>query len=174
MAQAGSPVPESGSFHPKTRATFKNEGGVFEKLKVICHAEQNAILNAARVGVAIEGGAIFVTKFPCLTCCNAMIQAGIIRIYTHDEWYWNDDPFDRDHSRKKDVLRQAHIKVDAPYHRDYSPQEPTNPKKKNGAMRASKIPVTTRTTAEGDQGNSASRESKNWLSLKTIPRLTYI
>src|SRR5205823_2119474 len=110
MAQAGSPVPESGSFHPKTRATFKNEGGVFEKLKVICHAEQNAILNAARVGVAIEGGAIFVTKFPCLTCCNAMIQAGIIRIYTHDEWYWNDDPFDRDHSRKKDVLRQAHCR----------------------------------------------------------------
>src|SRR5271163_85167 len=30
-----------------------------EKLKVICHAEQNAILNAARIGVAIEGANIF-------------------------------------------------------------------------------------------------------------------
>jgi dCMP deaminase len=51
-----------------------------EKLKVICHAEQNAILNAARIGVALEGASIFVTKFPCLTCCNAIIQAGITRI----------------------------------------------------------------------------------------------
>ena len=48
-----------------------------EKLKVICHAEQNAILNAARIGVAVEGASIFVTKFPCLACCNHIIQAGI-------------------------------------------------------------------------------------------------
>jgi dCMP deaminase len=56
-----------------------------EKLKVICHAEQNAILNAARVGIAIEGATIFVTKFPCLACCNHIIQVGIARIYTHDD-----------------------------------------------------------------------------------------
>lgn len=30
-----------------------------EKLKVICHAEQNAILNAARTGVAVEGATIY-------------------------------------------------------------------------------------------------------------------
>jgi dCMP deaminase len=48
-----------------------------EKLKVICHAEANAIYNAARMGVALEGASIFVTKFPCLACCNAIIQAGI-------------------------------------------------------------------------------------------------
>jgi len=109
-----------------------------EKLKVICHAEQNAILNAARVGVALEGASIFVTKFPCLTCCNAIIQAGITRIYTHDERFWDDDPFDGDHSRKKSILRQAHVKVDAPYHPQYAPHEQIDPHKKKRPMRETK------------------------------------
>ena len=48
-----------------------------EKIKVICHAEDNAILNAARIGARLEGATIYVTKFPCLQCCNAIVQAGI-------------------------------------------------------------------------------------------------
>lgn len=107
-----------------------------EKLKIICHAEQNAILNAARMGVGLKGSSIFVTKFPCLPCCSHIIQAGINRIYTHDDRYWDDDPFDKDHSRKKSMLRQAGIKVDAPYHPDYAPKEQINPKVKKGPMRA--------------------------------------
>jgi len=102
-----------------------------EKLKVICHAEQNAILNAARVGGhALEGATIFVTKFPCLTCCNSIVQAGIKRIYTHDREYWKHDPFDPDHSRKKSILRQTHLEVDAPFHPDFTPQIPIKPPKK--------------------------------------------
>ena len=112
-----------------------------EKLKVVCHAEQNAILNAARIGVALEGASIFVTKFPCLACCNAIVQAGITRICTHDEWYWKHDPFDKDHSRKRSILRQTHMKVEAPFHPEYYPQRQINPdKKKEDGMRVS-IPV---------------------------------
>jgi dCMP deaminase len=91
-----------------------------EKLKIVCHAEANAILNAARIGAALHGATIFVTKFPCLACCNLIVQAGITRIYTHDNRYWNDDPFDREHIRKKLVLQQAGVKVDARYHPDFS------------------------------------------------------
>jgi dCMP deaminase len=91
-----------------------------EKLKVICHAEANAVVNAARVGVALEDATIYVTKFPCLACCNTIIQAGIKRIYTHDKWYWNDDPADKEHFRKPVMLQQAGVKVDAPFHPKYS------------------------------------------------------
>jgi len=91
-----------------------------EKLKVICHAEANAVVNAARIGVALEHATIYVTKFPCLACCNTIIQAGIKRIYTHDKWYWNDDPSDKEHIRKPVVLQQAGVKVDAPYHPQFS------------------------------------------------------
>jgi len=120
-----------------------------EKLKVICHAEQNAILNAARIGVALEGASIFVTKFPCLTCCNAIIQAGITRIYTHDRWFWDDDPFDKDHSRKKNILRQARVRVEAPFHPEYAPKEQINPRKKKGPMRETNVTPAGK-AAEGD------------------------
>lgn len=87
-----------------------------EKLRHICHAEENAILNAARVGVALDGAIIYVTKFPCLACCLGIIQAGIREIHTEDHEFWKNDPEDKDHTRKKSVLRQARIKVVAPFH----------------------------------------------------------
>lgn len=129
----------STGFNGLARGVYDNEqilGDADEKLKVICHAEQNAILNAARIGVALQGASIFVTKFPCLACCNAIIQAGINRIYTHDSSFWNDDPFDKDHSRKKSILRQAKVKVDAPYHPEYRPHEQIDPGKRKGPARA--------------------------------------
>jgi dCMP deaminase len=103
-----------------------------EKLRVICHAEYNAVMNAARIGVALQGATIYVTKFPCLACCNAIIQAGIKRIYTHDESFWNDDSVDEDHSRKKRVLHEGRIKVDAPFHPAFKPTEQIMvPKRRN-------------------------------------------
>jgi deoxycytidylate deaminase len=77
-------------------------------------------MNAARIGVALEHATIYVTKFPCLSCCNAIIQAGISRIYTHDHRYWGDDPLDKEHFRKPIILRQAGIQVDAPFHPEFS------------------------------------------------------
>ncbi|HUO25511.1 MAG TPA: deaminase, partial [Candidatus Aquilonibacter sp.] len=95
-----------------------------EKLKVICHAEQNAIINAARMGIAVRGASIYVTKFPCLACCSSIIQAGIRRIYTLDDSFWDNDPFDGkkdgNHWRKRRLIRDTHIIVDAPYHPEYS------------------------------------------------------
>ncbi|SRR6266571_2891377 len=94
-----------------------------EKLKVVCHAEHNAILNAVHIGVCLKDATIYVTKFPCLACCIAIIQAGIKRIYTHDNTFWDDDPADKDHSRKMRMLHQAHIQVDAPFHPAFMPNE---------------------------------------------------
>lgn len=93
-----------------------------EKIKAICHAEANAIFNAARKGVTLQGTSIFVTKFPCLACCNAIIQAGITRIHTHDNRFWDDDPLDGDHHLKRNVLRQSRTKVDAPFHPEFVPR----------------------------------------------------
>lgn len=102
-----------------------------EKLRVICHAENNAIMNSARMGVALLGASIYVTKFPCLACCNAIIQSGIKKIYTHDDCFWNDDPVDKEHSRKKQILHDARIEVNAPFHPAFKPTEQiTVPKRK--------------------------------------------
>jgi len=109
-----------------------------EKLKVICHAEDNAILNAARIGVALQDATIYVTKFPCLACCNAIIQAGIKRIYTHDDSYWDDDPVDKDHTRKPRVLHEAHVEVDAPFHPAFLPKKQIKVPKKTAPKKPSK------------------------------------
>ncbi len=45
-----------------------------------CHAEQNAIFNAARVGIALKGCAIYVPWFPCVECTKAIIQSGITEV----------------------------------------------------------------------------------------------
>jgi dCMP deaminase len=112
-----------------------------EKLKVICHAEDNAILNAARIGARLEGAAIYVTKFPCLACCNAIIQAGIKRLYTHDNEFWDDDLVDKDHTRKKKILHQAGIEVIAPYHAAFLPAAPIRGEKRKKKPGPEKAPV---------------------------------
>lgn len=48
------------------------------------HAEQNAIINASKKGVSIEGGTAYVTHEPCETCTKLLNQVGIKRIvYLH-------------------------------------------------------------------------------------------
>lgn len=44
------------------------------------HAEANAITQAARHGVKIDGATIYVTHAPCYGCLKLVINAGIVRI----------------------------------------------------------------------------------------------
>lgn len=44
------------------------------------HAEQNAILTAARFGHRTEEATIYITDQPCLNCAKAIITAGIRRV----------------------------------------------------------------------------------------------
>lgn len=44
------------------------------------HAEQNALLQAAMIGVPCEGSNIYVTCQPCNTCAKMLINAGIRRV----------------------------------------------------------------------------------------------
>ncbi len=44
------------------------------------HAEQNALLQAARYGINIEGASIYITTQPCVVCAKMLINAGISEI----------------------------------------------------------------------------------------------
>ena len=66
------------------------------------HAEQNAIIQAAKLGVNIEGGTMYVTHHPCFICAKMLINAGIKRII-YKEGY--PDEF------SKEILKQAGIEV---------------------------------------------------------------
>ena len=44
------------------------------------HAEQNAIIQAARMGVSIDGATLYCTHQPCVICAKMIINSGIVRI----------------------------------------------------------------------------------------------
>jgi dCMP deaminase len=50
------------------------------------HAEANAIVQAARNGVAIDGAEIYITASPCYNCFKMIANAGITKIY-YQEFY---------------------------------------------------------------------------------------
>ncbi|HJF20312.1 MAG TPA: ComE operon protein 2 [Enterococcus columbae] len=53
------------------------------------HAEMNALLQCAKLGISTKDAEIYVTHFPCIHCTKAILQAGIKKIYyLHD--YHND------------------------------------------------------------------------------------
>ncbi|HID92736.1 MAG TPA: cytidine deaminase [bacterium (Candidatus Stahlbacteria)] len=66
------------------------------------HAEQNAIIQAAKLGINIDGATLYVTNYPCFICAKMLINAGIKKIVYKegypDKW-------------AKNILEEAKIKV---------------------------------------------------------------
>ncbi len=51
-----------------------------QKYPLICHAEENAIMHAARIGLSLKGCTAFVTWPPCTRCARSLIQAGVVEV----------------------------------------------------------------------------------------------
>ena len=51
-----------------------------QKYPMICHAEENAIMHAARIGVSLKGTMAYVTWPPCSRCTRSLIQAGVSEV----------------------------------------------------------------------------------------------
>ena len=72
------------------------------------HAETNAILQAAKNGVMIDKGEIYITASPCWPCFKMLANAGIKKVY-YGEFYRDERIFD---VAKKLGIELTHIKVD--------------------------------------------------------------
>lgn len=53
------------------------------------HAEQNAVIQAAKLGVSIDGGTCYCTHRPCSVCAKILVNAGIRRV-VYGEGYPDD------------------------------------------------------------------------------------
>nr|AIE94582.1 dCMP deaminase (comEB) [uncultured marine group II/III euryarchaeote AD1000_49_E03] len=51
-----------------------------QKYPLICHAEENAIMHAARIGISLKSNTAYVTWPPCSRCTRSLIQAGISEV----------------------------------------------------------------------------------------------
>ena len=54
--------------------------GTRHELCYAVHAEQNAIIQAAKQGISVDGATIYVTHQPCAICTKMIINSGIKRI----------------------------------------------------------------------------------------------
>lgn len=48
------------------------------------HAEQNAINNAAKHGISIEGSVLYCTTAPCSMCAKSIVNSGITMVIYHE------------------------------------------------------------------------------------------
>ncbi|MEA3432476.1 MAG: cytidine/deoxycytidylate deaminase family protein [candidate division WOR-3 bacterium] len=75
---------------PTGIAHCEDVGCLRKKLKVpsgerheLCrglHAEQNAIIHAAKTGISLEGATMYVTNHPCFICAKMIINSGIKKV----------------------------------------------------------------------------------------------
>ena len=50
------------------------------------HAEQNAVIQAAKHGITIEGATAYTTHQPCVLCAKILINAGVVDIAFRDPY----------------------------------------------------------------------------------------
>lgn len=56
------------------------------KYKFVVHSEANAVLSAARFGIATLGTTLYTQTIPCHDCAKCVIQGGIKEIVVHTKW----------------------------------------------------------------------------------------
>ena len=62
------------------------QSGTAYDLCICVHAEQNAILSAARFGISVQGAILYTTTQPCFGCLKEMLQAKISQVYYIHPW----------------------------------------------------------------------------------------
>jgi len=72
------------------------------------HAEANAIAQAAKFGISLEGASIYCTLAPCYVCLKLIASAGIKEIYY--EYDYESRDFERDKFWKS-AIEEAGIRV---------------------------------------------------------------
>lgn len=85
--------------------TVTNEDGSVSKHCIrTAHAEMNAIANAARFGVAIDGATFYCKMVPCYTCAKVLINAGIKRYVVFNDYHAS--------KRSKEIFKKAGVKLE--------------------------------------------------------------
>lgn len=82
--------------------TVTNEDGTQSRHCVrTTHHEQNAICQAARFGIALDGATLYCKMTPCYTCAKIIINAGIKRVVCAQDYHTG--------QRSKEIFKEAGV-----------------------------------------------------------------
>jgi dCMP deaminase len=73
------------------RKVFDDAGNVTQHCVRTLHAEQNAIIQAARFGIPLEGATLYCKMTPCRICAMMIINAGIKRVVCEKRYHGDKD-----------------------------------------------------------------------------------
>ena len=96
-------VPPGHEHSTDTGKCLKDLAGT-EEYKICVHAEQNAICQCAKRGLAVEGATLYVNADVCITCAKLMVSSGIIRCVVRRDHKGNSDGIE--------LLRKSGVQVD--------------------------------------------------------------
>ena len=83
-----------------------------EKYFYVVHAEANAILNAARNGIATCDSILYTSGMPCNECAKAIIQAGVRKVCIHAQYpSLSHGKWSKSVSKAKEMFREANISL---------------------------------------------------------------
>lgn len=89
-----------------------------EKYFWVEHAERNAIYNAVRNGVSLNGTTLYVNWMPCMDCARGIVQAGICSVIVHAEGQTAYESvrgrgnWEKDFERVKTLFSEAYVDLD--------------------------------------------------------------
>lgn len=86
------------------KKVVEEDGSIHEHCMRTIHAEQNAICQAAKRGVSIEGATIYCKLAPCRTCAMLLIASGIKRVVAEYKYHAGGEA--------EEMLKQAGITVE--------------------------------------------------------------
>lgn len=86
------------------RQSIDADGHVSNHCVRTVHAEQNAICQAARRGIALDGATLYCRMTPCRTCAMMIINCGIRRVVCERKYHSGDE--------SEELFRQAGIQLD--------------------------------------------------------------
>lgn len=81
------------------------------KYKFICHSEENAVLNAARIGASTMNSICYTMAFPCSECTKMLIQAGVEEIVLHSKYPTLSGVWSESRLLSNMMLREAEIPI---------------------------------------------------------------
>ncbi|HNP75027.1 MAG TPA: cytidine/deoxycytidylate deaminase family protein [bacterium] len=67
------------------------------------HAEQNAICQAAKLGIALDGATLYCKMTPCYVCAKMIINVGIKRVVCEKDYHAGD--------LSKEIFKQAGVEL---------------------------------------------------------------
>ncbi len=102
----GSPAgfPHCDEVGHEIKRIVEGDGRVSEHCVRTVHAEQNAICQAAKLGISIDGATVYCRMTPCRTCAMLLINCGVKRVYCEKKYQSGQE--------SEDMFKKIGIKVE--------------------------------------------------------------